>query len=63
MPPHHRHISRVVFYVGVMIVLWVMGRFTQPEASLLPSDDQLGVARPFIGSHEVPWFATLPQGR
>ena len=52
-----------MFYVGVMIVLWVMGRFTQPEASLLPSDDQLGVARPFIGSPEVPWFATLPQGR
>lgn len=53
----------MVFYLGVTLVLWGMGWMTQPPASLEATDEELGAARPYIASPEIPWHATLPQGR
>jgi hypothetical protein len=63
VPRHHRQISRVVFYLGVALMLWAMGRLTEPGVSMEPTDGELGVSPAYIASPEVPWFATLPEGR
>lgn len=62
-PRHHRIISRVVFYLGVTVVLWAMGELAPPAASPEWTDAELGVAPVYIASPEAPWIATLPQGR
>ncbi|MBL9151280.1 MAG: hypothetical protein JNK37_02285 [Verrucomicrobiales bacterium] len=63
VPRHHRQISRVIFYLGVALIFWVMGQLSPPAVSHVPTDEELGAARPLIASPEIPWYATLPQGR
>lgn len=63
VPRRHRHLSRVLFYLGVLLLLWLMGRMEPLAGPETLTDEELGVARPYIASPEMPWVATLPQGR
>lgn len=65
VPPHHRALSRIGFYLGVALILWAMGRLEQPGAALPQgwSDEELGVSPVYIASPVMPRYATLPQGR
>lgn len=65
VPRHHRAISRVVFYLGVGLVLTIMGRLTEPPPLDVPrewTDEELGVARVYIASPVWPEGA-IPRGR
>lgn len=58
-------ISRVVFYLGVSVVLTIMGRLTEPAPQTVTrqwSDEELGVARVYIASPIWPETA-IPRGR
>ena len=63
VPRSHRQISRVIFYLGVALIFWVIGELSPQAVSHVPTDEELGAAPPFIASPVVPWYATLPQGR
>jgi hypothetical protein len=62
---HQRMISRIGFYLGVVLIMWAMGRLEsrQPAMPNGSSDGELGVARAYIASPEMPEYARLPQGR
>ncbi|MCB1231979.1 MAG: hypothetical protein KDN19_17045 [Verrucomicrobiae bacterium] len=56
--------SRLGFYAGVMLMLWVMGRLDEARSRPVAwTDEELGVAIPYIASPVVPNLATLPGGR
>ena len=58
-------VSRIGFYLGVVVIMWAMGRLEsrQPAMPTGWSDAELGVARAYIASPEMPEYAKLPQGR
>ena len=60
-----RQISRVGFYLGMVLIMWAMGRLESRQASVVTgwTDEELGVARAYVASPEMPEYAKLPQGR
>ena len=66
--PRDRFLSRVGFYTAVVLLLWASNRLDAPRTVQIPgwSDEELGVARAYIGSSEWPEIARkrqLPMGR
>ncbi len=63
--PRQRLLNRVGFYLGVLLLLWAMGRLdasrTVPAAEW--TDEELGVARAYIASPVWPDPATRSLGR
>lgn len=63
-----RFLSRIGFYTAVVLLLWASNRLDAPRTVGIPgwSDEELGVARAYIGSSEWPEIASkrqLPMGR